>query len=534
MTRLIEYVLAKAGGNSGISTDSRTKYRQLAKSLAAYIGGDRDEDIIVQARPGWTDGYYRFLRDTYGGNKDGSADPSRLPDIRLRRAADHLRTLRRINYNAVTEGILPDVDFLAGIPGLDLARTRPVSSPDFGAQLRRLIDIKSRDATFAGPIDRYLLCLYLCGLPTERLPEVLGQITACTTSVTLPHLGIRMPLSEALRQKALTVKSRKESKEKEARRSVSVSGAELQRGHPQEEPHTGQDKENNPSSDYSLLFRHLGITLYRSGTPFTDWLSLMMEVAGTAPSAILALMALYDENTRKDAFVTGTSHLVPDLAPDLVTGNSYLVLEKFLSFESQTQKKNFYAVKVYGTTAEDELATLPTTVPGIWPILDGNVWCPCTTSRPTTNVERIVARRGKVVDERRTVMRDLFFARATTADISRLDRAVPNLWVFQTREGTRRRYTRISPLELRAMRSILDRLGPADDIEFSITDTPLPADFAADSEVTLLLPGFENLEARVTKKDPSTGTYTIHLLTPDGKHITMTVPPTAIKALKRE
>ncbi|MDE6653138.1 MAG: hypothetical protein K2K37_01965, partial [Muribaculaceae bacterium] len=198
------------------------------------------------------------------------------------------------------------------------------------------------------------------------------------------------------------------------------------------------------------------------------------------------------------------------------------------------ERKHYYAVKVYGTTAEDLLADLLASAPDIRSILDGNVWCPCTTTRPTTNVERIVARRGKVVDERRTVMRDLFFARATTADISRLDRTVPNLWVFQTREGTRRRYTRISPLELSAMRSILDRIGAADDIEFTVTDTPLSTGFAAGDTVLLLLPGFEDLEARVTKKISAAGTYTIHLLSPDGKHITMTVPPTALKAVNKE
>ncbi|MDE6653434.1 MAG: hypothetical protein K2K37_03495, partial [Muribaculaceae bacterium] len=351
MIRIIEYVLAKAGDRS-VSADSRTKYRQLAKSLSAYIGEGRDEDIIVQARPGWIDGYYRFLCDTYEGNKDRTADPSHLPELRRRRAADHLRTLRRINYNAVAEGILPDVDFLAGIDGPDLSRTRPVTSPDFGTQLRRLIDIRATDSTFAGPIDRYLLCVCLCGLPPGRLPEVLQAITPDTVSVHLPHLGLDLPLGDALRRKALAVKSRRES------------------------THTGQDKGKHSSGNYTLLFDHLGVTLCRSGSPFTDWLSLMMQTCCTDAHAALGFMRLYDAQSARDPAghdalpMPGTDTILPQAA-SFITG-----------YESAVERKHYYAVKVYGTSAEDLLADLPASAPDIRTILAGHVWFACTPPGP--------------------------------------------------------------------------------------------------------------------------------------------------------
>lgn len=259
MAKLIAYASEKARRCADGKKDSRTKYNQCVKSLTAYLGPERDIDLLEIAAPGWCDAYYHYLSTEYTANKDLSFPSEELAAMRRRRAADHMRTLRRLCFNAVEEGLLPNIDFLADMRSLSMSRSKNIISPRISAEVDALI--KGGDTRCPGAISRYLLSLCFGGAPIEMLPQIIEQIDADTSAVMLPHLGIAMPLSPRLRDRVLSFRRR-------------------------------YPELHCTTQMVTTAFRMMDVALMQSSDPFVDWLSLAQQAASTPDTLLKQLLQL--------------------------------------------------------------------------------------------------------------------------------------------------------------------------------------------------------------------------------------------------
>lgn len=251
-----------------------TGYSQTLKSLSLFIGNNNDPQLIAAIDPKFISDYAKYLfSGNYAADYTSLGLPNNRDIISERTLEKHLRTLRAIIRQAISDGLLPPVDVFPEVFGqiaqqfnvkaFDIGSTqskRP-SAKGYQKQFELLARCISKDLAdknrvrFAMPALLYVLGIYCNGT----------ELTKLLTAKVDKAGNTSIPLSERARNVLALLN-----------RGKPTDGFMVRR-HAGWDERDSQKLANKLTSDITAYFKHCGIKLFASQSIMIDWLSFAKE-----------------------------------------------------------------------------------------------------------------------------------------------------------------------------------------------------------------------------------------------------------------
>lgn len=167
-----------------------------------------------------------------------------------------------------------------------------------------------------------------------------------------------------------------------------------------------------------------------------------------------------------------------------------------------------------------------------------SIYCPCRSrlAKVTTSTGHAVARR--ITDERRSVLRNTLFVRATEATLKRMQASFPEAWIMRRRGEDH--FVCVPPKQLLLMRNVLDVFGASDDVDIIFEEESRDAHtFECRELVVLHHPDFAGQVAAVISKDKRRSTdavqyYKVKFISAAGISFTLSMPSALLESIEQQ